>query len=142
MALTIALGAGASVLLLDEPLASLDPLARHEFTAAVRAQTAARGVTTVISSHIVGDLDAFCDRIVVLGGGFLVLDAPIADVIAQHGVLPAQALHGRVPIGVFPRADGSMTALVHDVEGALERPTLEDLVKGYLAAARSRASGR
>ncbi len=74
LALALALGTRAPVLLLDEPLASLDPLARREFLGTV-AEAVAGGTTVLLSSHIVGDLDEVCDRLIVLAPARVQLDA-------------------------------------------------------------------
>ena len=91
MALCIALGTRAPVLLLDEPLASLDPLARHDFLALLVGAVRERGATALLSSHIVSDVEAACDQLVVLGGGRVTLHAPIAAALAGHRLAPVGA---------------------------------------------------
>src|SRR5450756_3019728 len=83
LALALARGTRAPVLLLDEPLASLDPLARREFLSTV-AEAVASGTTVLLSSHIVGDLDGACDRLIVLAPGRVQLDADMSWARAHH----------------------------------------------------------
>ena len=59
----------APVLLLDEPLASLDPLARREFLHVLVDAVRADGATALLSSHVITDIEQACDRLLVLGGG-------------------------------------------------------------------------
>ncbi len=135
LGLALAIGTRAPVLLLDEPLASLDPLARREFLGIV-AEAVAGGATAMIASHIVGDLDGFCDRIIVLAAGRVPLDSATAWAQAHHLLVPFADVDGREVIGTFADQRGALTALVRS-----ERPTggsasLEEIVLGYLAAAR------
>ena len=67
--LALALGTRAPVLLLDEPLASLDPLARREFLHVLVDAVRADGATALLSSHVITDIEQACDRLLVLGGG-------------------------------------------------------------------------
>jgi len=72
--LALALGARVPVLLLDEPLASLDPLARREFLHVLVDAVHADGATALLSSHVITDIEQACDRLLVLGGGRTLLD--------------------------------------------------------------------
>jgi ABC-2 type transport system ATP-binding protein len=113
VALTLALAKRPQLLLLDEPVASLDPLARREFlTGVVRAVTE-NGITVVLSSHIVADLERVCDRLIILGDGRTQLVGPIEDVLASHRLLTG------------PRTDPATVARVHRVirESHTERQT-------------------
>ena len=74
----------APVLLLDEPLASLDPLARREFLHVLVDAVRADGATALLSSHVITDIEQACDRLLVLGGGRTLLDLSIAGAIAEH----------------------------------------------------------
>ena len=108
MALCLALGTRAPVLLLDEPLASLDPLARHDFLNLLVTAVRERGATALLSSHIVSDVEQACDQLVVLGDGRVTLQAPIAEAVAEHrlvaaGSAPADADRGHLrPAGRRP----------------------------------------
>ncbi|MGI5239912.1 ABC transporter ATP-binding protein [Dactylosporangium sp. CA-139066] len=86
-ALTLALAKRPRLLLLDEPAAALDPLARRAFLDDVRGETAARGITVVHSSHDVAELDRACDHLVVVRGGTVAHDGPVDALVA-----PGQSL--------------------------------------------------
>ncbi len=134
VALAIALGTRAEVLLLDEPLASLDPLARREFLHVVTDAVRTDGGTALLSSHIVTDVEQACDRLIVLGVGRVLLQASVADAVATHRVAPADDAVGEV-IATFAGPAGERVALQREGNG---RPaTLEEIVLGYLASARA-----
>src|SRR4029079_14780639 len=105
--LALALRVRAPVLLLDEPLASLDPLARREFLHVLTDAVRADGSTALLSSHVITDIEQACDRLLVLGGGSVLLDLSIAGAIAEHSVVEEVARGGTVSsitgtvVGVF-----------------------------------------
>jgi ABC-2 type transport system ATP-binding protein len=113
VALTLALAKRPELLLLDEPVASLDPLARREFLTALMEAVSEGGLTVVLSSHLLADLERVCDHIVILSHARTQLAAPIDDVVASHRLLTA------------PRSDPASVARVHDVirESHTERQT-------------------
>jgi ABC-2 type transport system ATP-binding protein len=135
--LALALGTRAPVLLLDEPLASLDPLARREFLRVLVDAVRASGATALLSSHVITDIEQACDHLIVLGGGQKLLAVSIADAIAGHSVIDLPAAPrpiGADVVGSFPAPDGSPLTLVRGGGG---RPaTLEEVVIGHLAAGR------
>ena len=141
--LALALGTRAPVLLLDEPLASLDPLARREFLHVLVDAVRANGATALLSSHVITDIEQACDRLLVLGAGTTLLDVSIAGAIAEHfvvepsaGAVAAVPINGTV-VGIFPGPAGERLSLVRG-DGSGERPaTLEEVVLGHLAAARA-----
>jgi ABC-2 type transport system ATP-binding protein len=138
VALAIALGTRARLLLLDEPLASLDPLARRDFLTTLVEDVRGRGATAVLSSHIVTDVEQACDRLVVLAGGQLVLDVAVASAREEHRTMAAGELAGLAPIATFTGPSGESIALVK--HSSVGRPaSLEEIVIGYLVAARARA---
>ncbi len=69
LALTLALARRPQLLVLDEPMAMLDPLARHDFMAAVMVAVADDGVSVVLSSHVLADLERVADYLVLLAAG-------------------------------------------------------------------------
>ncbi len=113
VALTLALAKEPRLLLLDEPDASLDPLARREFLNAVMEAVVDDGITVVLSSHIVAELERVCDRLVTLAQGAMQLNGWTADILASHRLLTG------------PRGDAANVARVHDVirESHTERQT-------------------
>jgi ABC-2 type transport system ATP-binding protein len=132
VALALALGTRASILLLDEPLASLDPLARREFLHVVTDAVRGDGTTALLSSHIVTDVEQACDRLIVLGVGRVLLNDTVAAALAHHAIALTERLDA---VGSFAAADGSRIYLIR---GAGDRPaTLEEVVLGYLASGRS-----
>ncbi len=141
VALSIALGTGASVLLLDEPLASLDPLARHEFLNMLKGAVREEGRTALLSSHIVSDVEAICEEIVVLGQGRATLQAPIAQALAEHRIIDESPAGAPGTVAAFARPGGGLMTLVRSTDASLRTPTLEELVMGYLAAARPANAG-
>ena len=69
LALTLALARHPQLLVLDEPTAALDPLARHDFMATVMAAMAEDGVSVVLSSHLLAELERVADHLVLMSGG-------------------------------------------------------------------------
>ena len=113
VALTLALAKCPELLILDEPVASLDPLARREFMNTVMEVVSERQLTVVLSSHIVADLERVCDHLVILSHARTLVAAPIDEVLASHRLLTG------------PRADATSVARVHEVirESHTERQT-------------------
>jgi ABC-2 type transport system ATP-binding protein len=113
VALTLALAKRPELLLLDEPVASLDPLARREFLNALMEGVMETGVTVVLSSHIVADLERVCDHLVILSHARPLLGGPIEEIVASHRLLTG------------PRNDPEAVARVHQVirESHTERQT-------------------
>jgi ABC-2 type transport system ATP-binding protein len=134
--LALALGTRAPVLLLDEPLASLDPLARREFLHVLVDAVHASGATALLSSHVITDIEQACDSLIVLGGGRSLLAVSIAEAIAGHGVLAEGDPRpiGAQVIGTFPSPAGEQLVLVRGFAG--RQATLEEVVIGHLAASR------
>ena len=137
VALCLALGTNAPVLLLDEPLAALDPLARHDFLNIALSTVRERGATVLLSSHIVSDVEAICDRLVVVGQGRVTLQAPIVDALAEHRLVPDGTAPPGSLVARFAKPGGQPSALIRSTDPALPVPSLEELVMGYLAAART-----
>ncbi len=143
--LALALGTRAEVLLLDEPLASLDPLARREFLHVVTDAVRSDGSTALLASHVITDVEQACDHLVVLGGGRMLLDESITVAVAGHriagnGVPPPTRIG--VPVGTFMGPTGQPLTLAKLTDPALAdsamRPaTLEEVVLGYLVAGRT-----
>ena len=137
VALAIALATRAPLLLFDEPLASLDPLARRDFVSAMTTDARMRAATAVVSSHLIADVERLCDWLIVLADGQLALAVSIADARARFGIASGDRLDGQVVVGMFSDTAGNEIALVDGAGG--ERPaTLEEIVLGHMAAARTR----
>jgi ABC-2 type transport system ATP-binding protein len=84
VALAVALGSRPTVLLLDEPLANLDPLARSEVTAELMAETAEIDMTVMLSTHIVAELSGVGDYLLLLDAGRPVLTGDVEELLARH----------------------------------------------------------
>lgn len=136
VALALALGTRAPLLLLDEPLASLDPLARRDFLTALTADIRGRGATAMLSSHIVTDMEQACDRLLVLAAGRAVLDTDVIGARARFRIGDAGDSTNGTAIGSFLSAEGRELVLHSD--GSRGRPaSLEEIVLGHLASGRS-----
>jgi ABC-2 type transport system ATP-binding protein len=84
LALTLAIAKRPELLLLDEPVASLDPLARREFLQSLMETVAEQAVSVVMSSHLVADLERVCDYLIVLAGSRVQLAGTVDDLLAGH----------------------------------------------------------
>ncbi len=144
LALVMALAKRPDLLLLDEPLAALDPVARTEVTGALMADVAERGTTVVLSSHVVADIDGVCDHVVVLADGRVRLAAEVEQALAGHlvavGASGGFSALDRTEIIEVRAAGRDTTALIRSTDPipagglAWHRPTLEELLLGYLRA--------
>jgi ABC-2 type transport system ATP-binding protein len=146
LGLAVALGTRAAVLLLDEPLANLDPLARREFIQILIEAIRADGSTALLSSHIVTDVEEACDRLAILGNGKVLLDCPLEEARRGHRLTDADSpVPGATPIGSFLGRGGKRLTLSRlngagsDATAGDEPAGLEDVVLGYLAAGRGTA---
>lgn len=95
VALAIALAKRPELLLLDEPLASLDPLARHDFLVELTEAAMTEGFTVLLSSHVITDLERVCDYLLLINCGRLQAAGEIEEILAQHALLVGP----RVPDG-------------------------------------------
>ena len=144
VALTLALAKQPDLLLLDEPVAGLDPLARREFLQALMGSVAEHGTTVLLSSHLLGDLERVCDYLILLQSGHLQVLGPVDDLLAAHKVLIGPRrddvrVAGVASVVRASHTDKQSTLLVRTSE-AIQDPvwsvhtvTLEDLVLAYLA---------
>jgi len=84
LALTMAIAKRPALLILDEPVAALDPLARRGFMDDLTATAADTGMSVVLSSHLVSDLERACDWLIVLTGGLVRAAGPLRGLLAAH----------------------------------------------------------
>jgi ABC-2 type transport system ATP-binding protein len=149
LALTLAIAKRPELLILDEPVASLDPLARREFLQDLMEATAEQGLSVVLSSHLVGDLERVCDYLIVLVGSRVRLAGPAEELLARHHLLSGPRRDpGSLPDGMqvisASHTDVQSTLLVRtsgpvlDPAWTVSEVTLEDLVLAYM----SQAAGR
>jgi ABC-2 type transport system ATP-binding protein len=149
LALALATAKRPELLVLDEPLASLDPLARREFLQDLMEATADQELSVVLSSHLITDIERVCDYLIVLVGSRVVAAGPADELLATHRLLsgprrdPA-SLPGGVQVISASHTDVQSTLLVRSTGPVLDpvwtvsEVGLEDLVLAYL----SQATGR
>jgi len=143
LALAVALAKRPRVLLLDEPLASLDPLARREFLQTLMESVAGGDVTVLLSSHLVADLERVCDYLIVLARGHTQVVGEIDQLLRTHKVLTGlpkdiAAVGGVASVVQETTTERQTMALVRTDGPVLdpgltqESVGLEDLVLAYL----------
>ncbi len=143
VALALALARRPRLLILDEPVASLDPLARRDFMAVLMGTVAEEGITVLLSSHLVEELERVCDYLVVLSRGQVQVDGDMAHLLASHRLLtgPRRPQDTAPGGGVIVRAshtDRQSTLLVRgsspirDPAWHSSEVSLEELVLAYL----------
>ncbi len=91
LALTLALARLPRLLMLDEPVAMLDPLARHDFMATVLTAAAGEGVSVLLSSHVLAELERVADYLIVLSRGRVQVAGEVDDLLAGHRMLTGPA---------------------------------------------------
>ena len=114
VSLTMALAKRAPLLVLDEPVSSLDPVARLEFMREVMAAAADTGLTVLIASHVVSELERLCDWLIVLTGGHVQLAGPTDDLLAAHRILtvPRATPDAELPGLIIHRTDSDRHSTV------------------------------
>jgi ABC-2 type transport system ATP-binding protein len=149
LALTLTVAKRPQVLILDEPVASLDPLARREFLQHLMESVAEQGLSVVLSSHLVGDLERVCDYLIVLVASRVRVAGPVEELLATHHLLsgPRRDLE-TLPAGQHvisaSHTDRQTTVLVRTDEQVLDPAWtaaeigLEDLVLAYMSPAAAR----
>jgi ABC-2 type transport system ATP-binding protein len=151
VALALTLAKRPRVLLLDEPVAALDPLARRHFLGTLADAVAAGGLTVVLSSHLVADIERVCDHLILLASSRVQLCGDIADLLNEHRVLvgprkDTTAIERDHTVVQTERTTRQTTMLVRlngpvaDPGWAAENVGLEDMVLGYMGADAAPAS--
>ncbi len=143
LALTLAIAKRPDLLVLDEPVASLDPLARREFLQSLMETVAEQQISVLMSSHLVADLERVCDYLIVLADSRVQLTGAVDDLLAAHhrltgprrdeSRLPAdwqviQASHTERQSTLLIRSDSP----VLDPAWTVEPVGMEDLVLAYM----------
>lgn len=144
LALTLAIAKRPELLVLDEPVASLDPLARRAFLGDVMELAAEARPTVVLSSHLLSDVERACDHLIVMVQGQVAADGPVDALLARHKVLtgprrdvrslPAhlsvvQERHTERQTTMLVRADGPIL----DPSWIVAEVGLEEMVLAYMA---------
>ncbi|MFF5081682.1 ABC transporter ATP-binding protein [Actinoplanes sp. NPDC000266] len=146
LALTLAIAKRPELLLLDEPVAALDPLARREFLQGLMSYAAEHGTSVVMSSHLVADLERVCDYLIVLVASRVRVHGDVEELLGTHhrltgprrdpetlgpGLDVVQASHTDVQSTLVVRS----TAPVDDPSWTADRLDLEDIVLAYMTQA-------
>jgi ABC-2 type transport system ATP-binding protein len=143
LALTLALARRPRLLVLDEPVAMLDPVARHDFMATVLTATADDGVSVLLSSHVLAELERVADYLILLSRGRVQVAGEVDDLLASHRMLTGPTAeadqYSERPV-VHVRRGAAQAHLL--VRGAADDPVppcweahpvgMEELVLGYL----------
>ena len=144
LALALVLGKRPRLVLLDEPFASLDPLAGRELLKLLMDGVAETGATVVVASHVIADIERVCDHIVLLTGGGVRLEGNVEELLESHRILtgprrPLGSIRG-VRLIVRERHSGrQLTLLVRsdgpiiDPSWTVDRVGLEELLLAYMA---------
>jgi len=91
LALTLALARRPRLLVLDEPTAALDPLARHDFMAGVMTAMAEDGVSVLLSSHVLAELERIADHLVLIARGRVRLEGAVEALLGSHRLVTGAA---------------------------------------------------
>jgi ABC-2 type transport system ATP-binding protein len=144
LALTLAVAKRPELLILDEPVASLDPLARREFLQDLMEAVADQGLSVVLSSHLVADLERVCDYLIVLTAGRVQVAGEVDELLATHHLLTGpRRLPSALPAGQQviseSHTDRQTTLLVRtsrpvlDPAWTISQVSLEDIVLAYMS---------
>src|ERR1700749_3720886 len=143
LALTLALARRPPLLLRDEPMAMLDPIARHDFMASVLTAMADEGVSVVLSSHVLAELERVADYLVLLSRGRVQMAGEVDDLLAGHRILTGPAAEAgnfaERPVVHASRAEAQAHLLIRAAADDPVPPgweahpvSLEELVLAYL----------
>lgn len=122
VALALALAKKPKLLLLDEPVAALDPLARHDFLSSLAQAVADGGLTVVMSSHLLADLERVSDHVIVLAAGKTQLCDDIETVLHEHKILVGHR--------VDSKELGTDMTIIHETKTARQSSLLVRIAKG------------
>lgn len=142
LALALALAKRPELLLLDEPMADLDPLGRHELMGALMVDAAEHGTTIVMSSHILTELEGACDYLLLVDGGRIRLGGETDDLLAAHTLLTGPVADLAPHTVVESRTTGRQLSALIRREGPVDasagwetaEPSLEELLLAHLRA--------
>jgi ABC-2 type transport system ATP-binding protein len=145
VALAMTLAKHAELILLDEPVASLDPLARRDFLRTLTEAASEQRLTVLLSSHIIADLEQSCDYLIILSASRVQLAGDMSAIRRSHVVLEGPSAESEAAIS-------ANTVLAHHTQGRLSSllirtngsdpiagpswqqhdATMEDIVLAYL----------
>ena len=145
VAFALAFGKRPNLLLLDEPMSDLDPLARHEMSGLLLAEAAEHGTTVLMSSHMLSEMEDMCDYLVVLAEGRIRMAGLTDELVPAHALVTGLATDGAIPEELHSRhtvveshvAGRQFTAMIrpggpiNDSWEAAE-PDMEEVLLAYL----------
>jgi ABC-2 type transport system ATP-binding protein len=146
LALTLAIAKRPEFLILDEPVSSLDPLARREFLQGLMEVVAEHEVSVVLSSHLIADLERVCDYLIILAASRVQVSGEVEELLATHHRLigprrEPNTLPGNQQVIADSHTDRASTLLIRsedpvfDPAWTVEKVTLDDLVLAYMGQA-------
>jgi ABC-2 type transport system ATP-binding protein len=147
LSLTLAIAKRPELLVLDEPVAGLDPLARREFLQSLMEDVAVHGVSVVLSSHLVADLERVCDYLVILVASHVEVAGEVSDLLGSHWRISGSrrdpaSLPQNQEVIEQSHTDRQSTFLIRtdgpilDPGWSIRPVTLDDLVLAYMSRAR------
>jgi len=148
VALALALAKKPKLLLLDEPVAALDPLARHDFLSSLAQAVADGGLTVVMSSHLLADLERVSDHVIVLAAGKTQLCDDIETVLKEHTLLVGPRTESKkLPEGVsviHETSTAKQSTLLVRVDKGMKlpgtwqphEPNIEEIILAYMGQAK------
>lgn len=146
VAFALAFGKRPDLLLLDEPMADLDPLARDEMSSLLMSEAVERGTTVVMSSHMLSEVEDMCDYLLVIADGRLRMAGDSDELVPAHALVTGLAPDGTPPADLAPhtvvefRAQGRQFRALIRPHGPLapdwevSEPSLEEVLLAHLRA--------
>jgi ABC-2 type transport system ATP-binding protein len=150
--LALATAKRPELLLLDEPVASLDPLARREFLQTLMEVVATDGVSVILSSHLIADLERVCDYLIILVASQVQIAGEVSDLLASHHRISGprrdpKKMPSQQEVIEESHTDKQSTFLIRTDDPILDpawnvtRVTLDDLVLAYMSRGRDTQRG-
>ncbi|MCU1395501.1 MAG: transporter ATP-binding protein [Ilumatobacteraceae bacterium] len=146
LAVALTLARRPKLLILDEPVARLDPLARHDVMSTIMAAVADDGLSVILSSHVVAELERVCDHLVLMTAGGVQVVGAVDDLLDEHRVLVGPTdeiapIAATLPVVRTWQGEREMSLLIRGPGPTSLRPgwsvtrtSLEELVLSYLRA--------
>ena len=144
VAFALAFGKRPDLLLLDEPMSDLDPLARNEMSTLLMAEAVERGTTVVMSSHLLSELEDMCDYLLVLAGGRIRMAGDADALVPAHALVTGVTRDGGLPAAltrhtvIEKRVQGRQFQAMVRRDGPLSgdwqvsEPSLEEVLLAHL----------
>jgi ABC-2 type transport system ATP-binding protein len=153
LALTLAIAKRPELLVLDEPVSSLDPLARREFLEIIMESVAEQQISVILSSHLVADVERVCDYLVILVASRIVLAGEVEDILTSHHRLvgpsgEAEPTLTNQTVIESHRVGRQAMLIVHsdgpvlDPAWVIEPLGLEDVVLAYMGQGRTQSNSK